>query len=269
MKETTNMTHFNDINTGFKKIDNILGPLTNGNLYIIGGRPSMGKTSFVTNIATYNTFKENNHVLFFSLQYIKKNFDERWISSLCGVPIDGFKIGFSNKEFETVNSKGKEIPESKSENLIIDDTSITIESIKKRSLSEQNVKLIIIDYLQLMESEKSFTDRRSELDYILRKLKQLAKKMDIPIIIVSTLTRECENRVNKRPMLTDLRDTGSIEDIADVVMFVYRDEYYYKNTELEDKNIAEIIIAKNSMGRVGTIKLAWLDKYLIFGNIEE
>lgn len=248
----------NDLRTGYGEVDNIIGTLEKGSLYVVAGRPSIGKTSFITNISTYLVNKKNN-VLFFSLQLTEEQIWNRVISSTAH--IDSYRIleDMDNIESEIKNLEYKNLK-------VIDNYDLSIEEIVEKIQVEEKLNLVVVDYLQIINSEKKYDERREELDYILRSLKQVSKSKNIPIILVSSLSRECEKRMDRRPILSDLRDTGAIEDIASAVLFIYRAEVY--NDDYENKNLAEIIIAKNNFGKIGVARLAWMSKFFLFGNLE-
>lgn len=256
------------IKTGFKNIDELIGGLEGGSLYFIAGRPSMGKTTLVINIAEFIVSQYSTKVLMFSLQSHKQHVVNKILSSMNIVDIGKITEGAFSKE--TLEDKDIQedfiLPNKVISQLYLEDNIYYIEDMEDKINNTNDLGLIIIDYFQLIESRKgTISDRRDTLDYILRVLKRIAKNKNVPVVIVSTLSRNCEDRSDKRPIITDLRDTGAIEDIADVVLFIYRDEHYYSDSL--KRNIAEIIIAKNKFSETGIVDLAFLPQYSKFGNL--
>lgn len=246
--------------TGFQKSDFIL----------IAARPSMGKTAFVLNIAQHIALSEKKSVAIFSLEMSKEQLINRMLSLESRVDAQALRTGnLSDMDWEKLIEGADAISESK---LIIDDTpGISISELfsKCRKLKlEQELDIIIIDYLQLMTgSSRKSESRQQEISEISRSLKALARELNVPVVALSQLSRAVEQRPDHRPMMSDLRESGAIEQDADVVMFIYRDEYYNKDTEL--KGISEIIIAKQRNGPIGTVNLAWLPEYTKFANLEK
>ena len=230
----------------------------------------MGKTAFALNIATNAATKSDIPVLLFSLEMSKEQLVNRVLCSEAMVDSNKLKTGKieENDWVKIVEALG---PLSEAEMYIDDTAGISITEIraKARKLKlEKNIGLIIIDYLQLIQGSGNRRNgsREQEISEISRSLKILAKELDIPVIALSQLSRAAEQRSDHRPMLSDLRESGSIEQDADIVMFLYRDDYY--NEESESKNIAEVIIAKNRSGSVGTAEMLWMSNYTKFANIE-
>ena len=241
-----------------------------GVLIILAARPAMGKTAFALNIATNAATKSDIPVLLFSLEMSKEQLVNRVLCSEAMVDSNKLKTGKieENDWVKIVEALG---PLSEAEMYIDDTAGISITEIraKARKLKlEKNIGLIIIDYLQLIQGSGNRRNgsREQEISEISRSLKILAKELDIPVIALSQLSRAAEQRSDHRPMLSDLRESGSIEQDADIVMFLYRDDYY--NEESESKNIAEVIIAKNRSGSVGTAEMLWMSNYTKFANIE-
>lgn len=256
------------IPTGFIDLDYKLSGLQNSDLVLIAARPSMGKTAFVLNIAQHVAFRQNKAVAIFSLEMSKEQLVNRLFSLESNVDAQLLRTGsLQDEDWEKLIEGAGIIGKSK---LIIDDKSgISAAELKSKCRKykmEQGLDLVIIDYLQLMSgnSLKSNISRQQEISDISRALKGLARELNVPVIALSQLSREVEKRNDKRPMLSDLRESGAIEQDADVCMFIYRDDYYNKDSE--DQNIAEIIIAKQRNGPVGTVRLAWLPQYTKFGN---
>ena len=253
------------IETGYKELDNTISGLVPGDLIIVAARPSMGKTAFALNLAQYASKKSN--VGIFSIEMSRDQLVQRMISARCLIEYQKIKTGMLNdKEFEKMTCGINEIM---SRNIFIDDESTTLSDIKAKAKWIKNKKgldVIIIDYLQLIESTEKSYSREQEVSKISRELKKLAKKLKITVIALSQLSRAPEQRADHRPMLSDLRESGSIEQDADEIIMLYRDEYY--NKETDDKNISEIIVGKNRNGEVKTIKLGWLGQYQRFAELD-
>ena len=262
-----NKQKFKGISTGYTKLDELLSGLIGGNLYFIAGRPAMGKTSFAINIAQSVALKEKKNVLIFSLEMSKEELTNRIISSEALISSENIRKGSISKD--DFNSFIEIISPLSSASIYIDDNAdlsvLELKSKAKQLKIEKGIDLIVIDYLQLMSGLKS-DNRLMEITNITRNLKILAKELDIPIICISQLSRENEKRNNRRPILSDLRDSGSIEQDADVVIFVYRDEVYNQNLE-ENKNMCELIVAKHRNGKTGTIEVGFVGEYTSFYNI--
>ena len=256
------------IPTGFTDLDYRTAGLQPSDLVLIAARPSMGKTAFVLNIAQHVAFREDMCAAIFSLEMSKEQLVNRLFSLESKVDAQALRTGnLSDSDWEKLVEGAGVIGDSK---LIIDDTpgiSIAELSSKCRKYKlEHDLKLIIIDYLQLMNGSGRTESRQQEVSDISRALKALARELNVPVIALSQLSRAVEQRPDHRPMLSDLRESGAIEQDADVVMFIYRDDYYNKDTEL--KGISEIIIAKQRNGPIGTVNLAWLPQYTRFANLE-
>ena len=255
------------IESGFKDLDLKTSGLNNSDLILIAARPAMGKSAFALNIASYVAKAKKVPVLIFSLEMSKDQMANRILCSEAGV--DSMKVRTGNLDsndwIKIGNAGGilADIP------LYIDDTpglsSSELRAKCRKAKLEKGVGLVIIDYLQLMESKSKNDSRQQEISEISRALKILAKELNIPVIALSQLSRAPEQRPDHRPVLSDLRESGSIEQDADIVMFLYRDDYY--NPDTEKKNIAEVIIAKNRQGSIGTVELAWLGQYTKFANL--
>ena len=256
--------------SGFADLDLRTAGFHNSELIILAARPAMGKTAFALNIATNAATKSDIPVLLFSLEMSKEQLVNRVLCSEAMVDSNKLKTGKieENDWVKIVEALG---PLSEAEMYIDDTAGISITEIraKARKLKlEKNIGLIIIDYLQLIQGSGNRRNgsREQEISEISRSLKILAKELDIPVIALSQLSRAAEQRSDHRPMLSDLRESGAIEQDADIVMFLYRDDYY--NEESESKNIAEVIIAKNRSGSVGTAEMLWMSNYTKFANIE-
>lgn len=256
--------------TGFIDLDYRTAGMQPSDLILIAARPSMGKTAFVLNIAQYVAFKQNQTVAIFSLEMSKEQLVNRLFSMESKVDSQHLRTGnLSDEEWEKLIESAGLIGKS---NLIIDDTpGISISELRSKCRKyklEHHLDMIIIDYLQLMSGSGRSTDsRQQEISDISRSLKALARELNVPVLALSQLSRAVEQRPDHRPMLSDLRESGAIEQDADVVMFIYRDDYYNKDTE--KKNIAEIIIAKQRNGPIGTVELVWLPDFTKFGNLQK
>ena len=257
------------IATGFVDLDYKMAGLQPSDLILVAARPSMGKTAFVLNIAQYVAFHSNLTAAIFSLEMSKEQLVNRMFSLESRVDAQVLRSGnLADSDWEKLIEAAGVIGAS---NLIIDDTpGISISELRSKCRKyklEHDLKLVIIDYLQLMSGSGRSTDsRQQEISDISRSLKALARELNVPVIALSQLSRAVEQRPDHRPMLSDLRESGAIEQDADVVMFIYRDDYYNKDSE--NKNIAEIILAKQRNGPIGTVNLVWLPQYTKFANLE-
>ena len=252
--------------TGFLDLDAKLTGLHAGELILLAARPAMGKTAFVLSLTQHAALKERIPTAIFSLEMSKEQLVTRMISSESMVDSQNIRTGnLQDQDWEKLMESAGIIGNS---NLIIDDTpGITISELRskcRRYKQSNGLGLIIIDYLQLMVGGKRSESRQQEVAEISRSLKALARELEVPIIALSQLSRAVESRPDHRPMLSDLRESGSIEQDADVVMFIYRDEYY--NPDSEKKGIAEIIVAKQRNGSTGPVELVWLGQYTKFAN---
>ena len=256
------------IPTGFLDLDYKMAGLQPSDLILVAARPSMGKTAFVLNIAQHVAFKAKKSVAIFSLEMSKEQLVNRLFALEAQVDSQSLRTGnLKDEDWEKLIESAGIIGKS---NLIIDDTpGISISELRSKCRKfklEHGLDLIIIDYLQLMTGRVGgrSESRQQEISEISRALKGLARELNVPVIALSQLSRAVEQRPDHRPMLSDLRESGAIEQDADVVMFIYRDDYYNKDTEL--KNVAEIIIAKQRNGSIGTVNLTWLPNYTKFAN---
>lgn len=257
------------IATGFIDLDYRTAGMQPSDLVLIAARPSMGKTAFVLNIAQHVAFKLNQTVAVFSLEMSKEQLVNRLFSLESRVDAQKLRTGsLSDGDWEKLIETAGVIGQS---NLIIDDTpGISISELRSKCRKyklEHGLKMIIIDYLQLMSGSGRSDSRQQEISDISRSLKALARELSVPVLALSQLSRAVEQRPDHRPMLSDLRESGAIEQDADVVMFIYRDDYYNKDTE--KKGIAEIIVAKQRNGPIGTIELVWLPEYTKFANMQK
>ena len=268
-KASKNKGTVTGIPTGFIDLDYKLSGLQPSDLILVAARPSRGKTAVVLNIAQDVAFKKNRSVAIFSLEMSKEQLVNRLFSLESQVDAQALRTGnMKDSDWEKLIEGAGIIGQSK---LIIDDTpGISVSELRSKCRKyklENDLDLIIIDYLQLMTGSvgRSSESRQQEISEISRSLKGLARELNVPVIALSQLSRAVESRPDKRPMLSDLRESGAIEQDADVVMFIYRDEYYNKDSEY--KKQAEIIIAKQRNGPVGTVHLAWLGEYTKFANL--
>ncbi|MCM1104276.1 MAG: replicative DNA helicase [Clostridium sp.] len=255
--------------TGFTDLDYRTAGMQPSDLILIAARPSMGKTALALNIAEYVAFRSNQTVAIFSLEMSKEQLVNRLFSLESRVDAQRLRTGgLDDNDWERLIESAAVIGKS---NLIIDDTpGISVPELRSKCRKyklEHNLQMVMIDYLQLMSASGRGNDsRQQEISEISRSLKALARELQVPVIALSQLSRAVEQRPDHRPMLSDLRESGAIEQDADVVMFIYRDDYYNKDTEM--KNIAEIIIAKQRNGPIGTVNLVWLPEYTKFANME-
>ncbi|MGN1083703.1 MAG: replicative DNA helicase [Lachnospiraceae bacterium] len=257
------------IATGFYDLDYKTAGLQKADLILVAARPSMGKTAFVLNIAEFVALKSKVPTAIFSLEMSRTQLVNRILAMNSKVDSQAIRTGdLKDDDWVKLMESARLTGESP---LIIDDTpgiSITELRSKCRKFKlEKNLGLVIIDYLQLMSGGKKTESRQQEISEISRSLKALAREIDCPVIALSQLSRAVEQRDDKRPMLSDLRESGAIEQDADVVMFIYRDEYYNKEKS-EEPGVSEIIIGKQRNGPTGTVKLAWLANYTKFANLD-
>lgn len=261
--------HITGVPTGFSDLDYRTAGLHGSELILIAARPAMGKSAFVLNIATNAALRGNTPVAIFSLEMSKEQMVNRILCS--EAMVDSNKVRTGKLEDEDWGKLAEAIGPLSDTGIYIDDTpGISVMEIraKCRKLKlEKDIGLVVIDYLQLVQgSSKRSSSREQEIAEISRSLKILAKELNVPVIALSQLSRAVEQRPDHRPMLSDLRESGSIEQDADIVMFLYRDDYY--NEDSEKKNIAEVIIAKHRGGSTGTVDLGWLGSYTKFVNLE-
>jgi replicative DNA helicase len=256
--------------TGYEKIDDITSGLQKSDLIIIAGRPSMGKTAFALNIAQYAALEANTAVAIFSLEMSKEQLALRMLSAEARVDSQRIRRGFLGEaDWPRLIAAAGRLSEAQ---IFIDDSSaisaLEMKAKSRRLKSEVDLGLIILDYLQLMRSGSyRETSREQEISEISRSLKALAKELSVPVIALSQLNRKLEDRTNKRPQMADLRDSGAIEQDADLIAFIYRDEVYDKSEENPEKGMAEIIIGKQRNGPTGMVKLAFQDKFARFENL--
>ena len=258
------------IPTGFSDLDFRTSGLHNSDLILVAARPAMGKSAFALNIATNAAVRAKVPVAIFSLEMSKEQMTSRILCSEAMVDSNKVRTGkIDDEEWGKLAAASGELSEA---NIYIDDTpGISIMEIRakcRKMKIEKNIGLVVIDYLQLVKGRgKRGSSREQEIAEISRSLKILAKEINVPVIALSQLSRAPEQRPDHRPMLSDLRESGSIEQDADIVMFLYRDDYY--NEDSEKKNIAEVILAKHRAGSTGTVELLWLGNYTKFANIDK
>lgn len=256
--------------TGFDDLDNILSGLQESDLIILASRPSMGKTSLALNIAQYAALQHKLPVGFFSLEQSKDQLVDRLIAGEAGVDAWKLRTGnLANEDFERLNFSMGQLAEAP---IFIDDTpNMTVMEVRskaRRLQAEHGLKLVIVDYLQLMKGRETHDGNRvQEISEISRGLKGLARELNVPVLALSQLSRAVEQRPNKIPQLSDLRESGSIEQDADVVMFIYREDYYDPQTE--NKNIAQILIKKHRNGPIGEIELYFVPQQTKYFNLDK
>lgn len=261
-------SYITGIPTGFTDLDLKTAGLQNSDLILIAARPGMGKTAMGLNIAQYAAVRKHVPVAIFNLEMSKDQLVNRMLSS--EVMVDSQKMRTGKLEDDDWNKIAQALAPLSEAPIFIDDTpGISVMDIRakcRRLKLEKNLGLVVIDYLQLMQGRGRVENRQQEVSEISRSLKILAKELNVPVVTLSQLSRGPESRNDHRPMLSDLRESGAIEQDADIVMFLYRDDYY--NPDTEKKNIAEVIIAKHRNGSTGTIELRWFGEYTKFANLK-
>ncbi len=262
-----NKNKVSGLETGFVDLDSKISGLNKSDLLIVAARPAMGKSAFVLNIASFVAMHLKVPTMIFSLEMSKEQMVNRILCSESEV--DSMKVRNADLSSEDWLKLGEASGRLSEVPLYIDDTpgmsSAELRAKCRKAKLEKDIGLVIIDYLQLMESKNKSPSRQQEISEISRSLKILAKELSVPVIALSQLSRATESRVDHRPMLSDLRESGAIEQDADIVMFLHREDYY--NPETEKKNVAEVIVAKNRSGSTGTVELAWLGQYTKFANL--
>ena len=255
------------IESGFNDLDLKTSGLNPSELILVAARPAMGKSAFVLNIAHHVAMNGKVPVMIFSLEMSKEQMVNRILCS--EAEVDSMKVRTGDLDSEDWVKLGTASGNLAEAPIYIDDTpglsSAELRAKCRKAKLEKDIGLVIVDYLQLMESKGKSESRQNEISEISRGLKLLSKEINIPVIALSQLSRAPEARPDHRPILSDLRESGSIEQDADIVMFLYRDDYY--NPDTEKKNVAEVIIAKNRSGSTGTVELAWIGKYTKFANL--
>ena len=260
------------LGTGFADFDKITTGLHPGQVMVLAARPGMGKTSWFISALLHASVSQDSVTALFSLEMSKEELGFRFFSGISRIDSKRLKTGaLAKEEFRRLMTAAEQLGQAK---IHIDDTAaLTVMDLRSRcrrlKAKEKRLDLIVVDYLQLMRGPKntqgSGGSREQEISAISRGLKELAKELRVPIIALSQLSRNVESRNDKRPMLSDLRESGAIEQDADMVVFIYRDDYY--NAESDEKGIAEMIIAKNRHGEPGTVKLGWIGQYTLFTNL--
>ena len=253
--------------SGFDQFDKMTAGLQSGDLIIVAGRPSMGKTALAMNIVQNTALQHGTSVGVFSLEMSKAQLGLRLLCSLSKVDSNDLRTGFiKDNDWPKLTRAAGELSQSK---IFIDDTPalsvLEMRAKTRRLKAENDIGLVVVDYLQLMRGRSD--SREQEISEISRSLKAMAKELDIPVIALSQLNRSLESRPNKRPQLSDLRESGAIEQDADVICFIYRDEVYNKAEDNPKRGIAELIIGKQRNGPTGTVELAFLGKYTSFENL--
>ena len=254
------------LTTGFTDIDRLTAGLQKSDFVLIAARPSMGKTALALNLALNTAVKDKANVAVFSLEMAKEQLVQRIVSMESLVESNKLRSGeLEGDDWEKITRASSRISEA---NIYIDDTpGITLFELQskcRRLSAQQGLDLVVIDYLQLMEGEGKSESRQQEISSLSRGLKGLAREMNCPVVSLSQLSRAPEQRQDHRPILSDLRESGAIEQDADVVMFLYRDEYY--NEDTEKRGVAEVKIAKHRNGPTGTIELAWVERFTKFAD---
>ncbi len=254
------------IPTGFRELDEKTSGLQRSDLVIVAARPAMGKTAFALNIAQQSAVKAGSSVIIFSLEMAKEQLGQRLLAMQARVEMQKLKQGdLDRTDWERISMAADDLNGTK---IVIDDTpGISLMEMRnkcRRLKAEQGLDLVVIDYLQLMKFDGKADSRQQEISSISRNLKLLAREMDCPVIVLSQLSRAPEQRPDKRPILSDLRESGSIEQDADIVIFLYRDDYY--NPETETPGVCEINIAKHRSGPTGKIELTWVSRYTKFSD---
>ncbi len=254
--------------TGYSDLDRVLVGMGPGDLILVGARPGMGKTSFVLNIASQVSMQDpSKAVCVFSLEMSAEQLVLRMLSGEALVDSYALRSGKIEKDdWVKLTHAAEQLSRT---NIYIDDTSgMSVSAMKAKLRKIDNLGLVVIDYLQLMQSDKKIENRVQEVSDISRNLKLLAKELGVPLVCCAQLSRGAEQRKDAKPMLADLRDSGAIEQDADVVMFLYRSEYY-NTEEAADQNIAEVIIAKNRHGSTDSVKMKWIGKYTKFLTLQK
>lgn len=252
--------------TGFAYLDTMIAGLNKSDLILVAARPGMGKTSFALNVATNVALKSKKDVVIFSLEMSNEQLVTRVLSSEARIKSEGLKVGkLSGDEWIKLAASADILSKT---NIYLDDSAgITVAEMKAKLRRLKNLGLVVIDYLQLMSSGRPNEGNRvQEISVMTRNLKILAKEMNVPVVLLSQLNRAAEQRVGHRPMLSDLRDSGSIEQDADIVLFLCREGYYDEN--IENKDIAQIIVAKNRHGTTGDVDVRWIGEYTRFESLE-
>jgi replicative DNA helicase len=270
-KAFNNKSAITGVATGFRDLDNITSGLQPGELIIVAARPSMGKTAFTLNLASHVATRLSQPVMFFSLEMGAEQLVQRLIGSEARIDISNLRKGFIQRhEWSKLAEASGRLSEAP---FFIDETpSITVSEVRnkcRRQMHETGLSLVIVDYLQLMQGPTGYDNKATEVGEISKGLKTIARELNIPVIALSQLNRGVESRTDKRPMMSDLRESGAIEQDADVIAFLYREEYYAKDKTPEDKlGIAEVIVAKHRNGPTGTLELRFFSNITRFDNLD-
>nr|WP_028579185.1 replicative DNA helicase [Desulfogranum japonicum] len=258
--------HITGVATGYEELDRMTAGMQPADMIVLAARPSMGKTALALNIVQHAALVEKTPVAVFSLEMSMESLALRMLCSIGRVDSQRMRTGrLLDSDWPKLTRATGMLAESK---IFIDDTAgITILEMRakaRRLKSEHDIGMVVIDYLQLMQGKSGVENRAQEISDISRSLKAMAKELDVPVIALSQLNRSLENRTDKRPQLADLRESGAIEQDADVIMFIYRDEVYNKAEDNPNKGIAELIVGKQRNGPTGTVKLTFLGQYTTF-----
>ena len=254
--------------TGFSALDRVLAGLGKSDLVLVGARPGMGKTSFALNIATNVAKQTKKTVCIFSLEMSADQLVNRVLSS--EALVNSYKLRTGELEPGDWENLARAAGELAGSDILIDDTSgMTVTAMKAKLRRVKNLGMVVIDYLGLMSGDKHTDNRVQEVSEISRSLKIMAKELMVPIVCCAQLSRGPESRTDKKPMLSDLRDSGAIEQDADTVIFLYRSEYYKTDDQGQDTSIAEVIIAKNRHGSTGTVNMGWNGQFTKFVTIAD
>ena len=269
----TNKEATQGVATGFSGLDGVLAGMGKSDLIIVGARPGMGKTSFVLNVGTNVARATGKAVCIFSLEMSAEQLVTRVVSSEAMIDSHKLRTGeLAPEDWDALAHTSEWLSKC---NILIDDTAgITVMGMKSKLRRVDNLGLVVIDYLQLMQSDRKSDNRAQEVSEISRSIKLMAKELNVPVLCCAQLNRAAEKNSDKRPMLSDLRDSGSIEQDADAVLFLYRSEYYQKDDEMggeppPEANTAEVIVAKNRHGSTNTVKVGWIGKYTKFRSIAQ
>jgi replicative DNA helicase len=260
------------LKTGFSELDKKTAGFQKGDLIIIGARPAMGKTTFAQNLA-FNFASIGKGVLFFSMEMASSEIVDRMVSSISGV--DNWKVRTGNLTNDEINQVDDALADLSDMPLYIDDTSsmdvMEVRNKARRAMHDNEISAVVIDYLQLIQGSARYAGQRvQEVTEISRNLKIMARELDIPVIALAQLSRNVTGRDNPRPILSDIRESGSIEQDADLVMFLHRDDYYHQNEkDYENTNITELILAKHRHGAIGTIELYFKPELLRFISLDK
>ncbi len=257
---------YKGISTGYPALDHVITGLNRTDLILVAARPGMGKTSFALNIAESVAVKSGKTVAIFSLEMSNEQLAQRLLSSQASIEGKCLRTGeLTGDDWVRIAMASQVL--SKAEIYMDDTPGITVGEMKAKLRRLRKVDLVIIDYLQLMSSGRRIDNRVQEVSEITRNLKIMAKEMNVPLITLSQLSRGPESRAGHKPMLSDLRESGSIEQDADIVLLLYREDYYERE-EAEERNVVDVDVAKNRHGEVGTVKLGWDNRYTRFTNLE-